>query len=667
MRIVLCLIVLLSFKAFSQVDTASRIVKVQSIDAVRVSIPMLRIRVELPEEAVLDRGQIQLLEPTDVGDLVQKVSGSNLKSYGGLGGLKTVSMRGLGSQHTAVSVDGFTQQSYQTGQVNLGQIQTDNIEGIGVVSFRAPTKRGFLPVSALIKGSALSISTFENSFSEDSLSIRAKLGYGSFNQMDSYGAIKLGREKFFVSAFGKYRQMDGDYDYKFLNGNQLENGVRSNNNYQDYYWGASGGVKVGPRSEIRVGIKQQNVDQQLPGAVILYNNTADESLTTNDTRIFIDWKSADRLNKFGRRVYGSVNRNKMRYFDPTYFNSDGKIDRSYQNDVANLGISGRFNYWIPANITYGFEQSIARLTTSDSLFGAPTRLHSMGILGVSKRYSRWGEFYVNVSGQYILDQTEDISREFVGVNPMVSYQSREFGKKFFRHTLWYKNSFRMPSFNEMYYNQIGNADLNPERANQFNYQLSFIPSEKKKFITVRMNAYFNRVQDKIVAIPTQNLFVWSIQNVGKVDIYGADANISFYKNWGNKWSILFLTNYTFQHAIDVTDSESITYGDQIAYIPMHSGNFDVNVTYKKSGLKISNFASSKRYALNQNIEMNEVPGFVVSDIAIYHRFGKQDYDWNQRLKVQFTVKNILNSSYAYVRSFVMPGRNYLMTLSYEFK
>lgn len=666
MRFVFYLILFSSFQVIGQPDTASKVVKIQTLEMVRVTMPIQELRILQPDEQMLSRRQIQLFEPVDAGDLVQKIGGANLKSYGGLGGLKTVSMRGLGSEHTAISIDGFSQQSHQTGQVNLGQIQTDNIEGISVVSYRAPTQNGFLPVSALIKGSALNIFTFENSFSQDSLNIRAKIGYGSFNQMDAYGAIKLAREKFYVSGYGKFRQMEGDYDYRFLNGNEWEDGIRSNNQYQDYYWGVSGGKKIGSKSEIRFGIKQQNIEQQLPGAVILYNNTADESLFTNDTRIFADWKSTTQYNRFGYRVYASANRNKMRYFDPTYLNSEGEIDRSYVNDGINVGISGRFQKWIPATVSYGYEQSFATLTTSDSLFGAPKRLHSMGILGVSRRFDRWGEVNVNLTGQYVLDQALAGSRVFVGVNPMISYQTRDFGRKFVRHTFWYRNSFRMPSFNEMYYNQIGNSELDPERANQFNYQLSLVPSHNKKYINVRLNAYFNRIENKIVAIPTQNLFVWSIQNVGKVDVYGGDVNISFFKSLRKNWSLHVITNYSFQYAIDITDRESITYGDQIAYIPRHSGNFDVDLMYKNSGLHISNFASSKRYALNQNIALNEVSGFVVSDLAIYHRFGESNYRKN-KLKVQFTVKNMTNSSYAFIRSFVMPGRNFLMTLSYEFK
>ena len=39
---------------------------------------------------------------TNVGDALKHMSGVTVKDYGGVGGLKTVGVRGLGAQHTAV-------------------------------------------------------------------------------------------------------------------------------------------------------------------------------------------------------------------------------------------------------------------------------------------------------------------------------------------------------------------------------------------------------------------------------------------------------------------------------------------------------------------------------------------------------------------------------------
>ena len=70
------------------------------------------------------------------------------------------------------------------------------------------------------------------------------------------------------------------------------------------------------------------------------------------------------------------------------------------------------------------------------------------------------------------------------------------------------------------------------------------------------------------------------------------------------------------------------------------------------------------YNLNiENILANELEGFFLMDASIFHTFKVSSC---QSLKLIGNVKNVLNSSYAYIRSYVMPGINYSISLSYAF-
>ena len=57
---------------------------------------------------VLDRKGIEQLGVQDLSEAVKRFSGVTVQDYGGVGGLKTVSVRSLGAKHTAVSYDGVT-------------------------------------------------------------------------------------------------------------------------------------------------------------------------------------------------------------------------------------------------------------------------------------------------------------------------------------------------------------------------------------------------------------------------------------------------------------------------------------------------------------------------------------------------------------------------------
>ena len=89
----------------------------------------------------------------------------------------------------------------------------------------------------------------------------------------------------------------------------------------------------------------------------------------------------------------------------------------------------------------------------------------------------------------------------------------------------------------------------------------------------------------------------------------------------------------------------------------------MSIYRKTTGVRISNYLVALRYSLNENIPSNVVEGFLIADATLFHTLKVNQ---KQSVKMQFTVKNLFNQSYAYIRSFVMPGRNYLITLSYAF-
>jgi outer membrane receptor protein involved in Fe transport len=155
-----------------------------------------------------------------------------------------------------------------------------------------------------------------------------------------------------------------------------------------------------------------------------------------------------------------------------------------------------------------------------------------------------------------------------------------------------------------------------------------------------------------------------MQNIGRVNTFGAESRIEIKKSFHSIWFTELDANYTYQYSVDVSNKNSPTYLNQVAYIPRHTANFDYTLKRKNSGLHISSTFSSLRYSLTENIVTNEVKGFSIFDANIFTNLKLKE---NHSLRIQFSVKNIFNSSYAYIRYFVMPGRNYLITLSYALR
>lgn len=643
-----CIALLISANCFAQKDST------QLIEMMEVSfVPVLKAN-----SNDLIENKIQEMAAEDAGELIRKFAGVSLKSYGGLGGLKTVSMRGLGSNHSAIVSDGFSLTNNQTGQVNLGQIQAENITNF--VSVVGSSSSFIQPVSAQIGGSSFIIETFENSFSDKKLKIRSSIKYGSFNQKTGYVGVKFTPNKWMFSAFGTYRDADGNYPYSFQNGNLQVKEIRQNNDYQDYNLGGTVGFK-NSKISARVGYKKTNIHQGLPGAVILYNQTQDERLSTNTDLIFADVIHV--RSKFKLRGYLNASQSSMNYFDPTYFNSAGKIDVDYYNRNLTGGVSMNHEFSNKWELFGGVEVIASDLKTNDSTFALPVRMHNYGLIGSRLKLNKI-KFEVSASSQYVHEKNNNgiRAKDRFRVNPFVSITGNPLNNKLI-YEIWYRNSFRMPTFNELYYNNIGNNLLEPEDAHQFSAGFAYRPWHRKLKIIVKANGFYNRVENKIVAIPTKNLFVWSMQNIGKTDVFGAEAIFSMDWQFHPKWKLSSDGNYSYQKTIDVTDKNSPTFRDQIAYIPLHTANLDVALFYQKTGIRISSNFVSERFALNENVAANKIDGFITADVSVFHQFIIKK---THSLQLQLNVKNVFNNSYAYIRSYAMPGINYLISLSYAF-
>ncbi|MBO7660191.1 MAG: Plug domain-containing protein, partial [Bacteroidaceae bacterium] len=82
---------------------------------------------------VMDHGEMLRLGVTDMADALHRLPGITLRDYGGAGGMKTVSVRGLGTKHTGVSYDGVMLSECQGGEIDLSRYSLDNVGSLSLV------------------------------------------------------------------------------------------------------------------------------------------------------------------------------------------------------------------------------------------------------------------------------------------------------------------------------------------------------------------------------------------------------------------------------------------------------------------------------------------------------------------------------------------------------
>jgi outer membrane receptor protein involved in Fe transport len=246
---------------------------------------------------------------------------------------------------------------------------------------------------------------------------------------------------------------------------------------------------------------------------------------------------------------------------------------------------------------------------------------------------------------------------YVSVMPLRTYPE-------FELRAFVKQSFRMPTFNDLYYADMGNSKLDPERATQWNVGAVINRLFATGFLRgfrLSADAYINHVNNKIVAYPKGQQFRWTMLNLGKVQIKGIDAAASVTLNPVSTLELTLRGQYTFQQAIDVTNPADSYYRDQIPYIPRHSGSAIVNAAWRGWGLNYSFIYVGERYNQQENILYNYTQPWYTSDVSISRDFKVK----SAAMRVLLEVNNLLNQDYDVIANYPMPKRNFRVTLSVE--
>ena len=624
------------------------------------------VRIELSNDSILLSGESQIISvkkiglyaSEDIGALTQKIAGITLKNYGGVGGMKTIAYRGISGTNTAIVLDGFALQNTMVGQLDLSNLQVDNVHSLSFTS-GVPSDE-ILPISALMQGNVLSINTFENKQTNDTMEVRYISKVGSFGQFDNYGSYKRSVANSLLSVYAKYRSFSGNYPYTIENGNFSTTSMRKNNQLNEGFGGINYSKDLNPNLKIRTSIHFNQSERGLPGAVILYNETSNQELNQQNTYANVVLENKSEKGKMN--IYNSLNYGYLNYIDPSYLNNSGGLNQWYFNTINQTGVTMNRKIKDSVFMLYGgVEHTFSSLTATNQYAFSPKRYHLQSVLGM-KATLKTLSFTAQVGNHSLQNQQRASVKNTTAWTTYLQLEKRNYHSLLGLPRAWFKQTFRMPSFSELYYNAIGNKELKPELALQYSVGTSY--RFLKNSLHLSLDAYYNKVDNKILAIPTKNLFVWSILNVGRVQILGVDVMLR--KNWNlsNKLEIDASFNYAFQKVQDISDEHSTTFKNQLAYFPMHTLQSEISLLWnKKTGIFLSNSSLSNRYVLNENSESNKLLGFSTFDLTCYY---KMDSYKKNKLKLSLTLKNFTNTTYQYISYFVMPGRNYLMTLSYAF-
>lgn len=608
---------------------------------------------------VLSHEQTSLLGITDIADALHRLPGITLRDYGGAGGMKTVSVRGFGTQHTGVSYDGIMLSDCQSGNINVSRYSLDNVARLSLVI--GDNDDIFIPAKNASSAAVLSIQTIPTPSSDTHPHLTAQIKTGSFGYVSPF--VRYGRslsDKFSFSATGEYVYAENDYPFTLRNISLVTRERRTNSRMNQGHGEVNFMWMPDSRNMLNGKIYFYDNDRQLPGQVRYYTSVSRERL--HERNAFAQLQYTARYDeKLSLRWHAKYNRATSEYTDKTY--GGGVNDANYRQNEAYTSAS---LLYIPKTrwaLCYSADYSFNNLSSSLPTDTRPFR-HTVLQSATAKYHTE----RLTVTGRllhslYLNDAKYGSgARDTRRLSPSLSAAYQVLNEKELYLRASYKNIFRSPTFNESYFFHYGSIDLRPESTDQYNVGVTWRTTYGNgSDVQMTADGYVNHVKDKIVAVP-YNMFIWTNINVGKVLARGLDATFSANHRFGTgRHSLSMNAAYSYQQVENRTYPNSPYYKNQLAYTPMHSGSAAIGYVNPWVCLSLHATGMSSRYANNEHYAGTKVDGYVEFGLTAYRRFTVSRHRFEARLD----AKNILDRQYELVARYPMPGRSYQVMISYE--
>ncbi|MBO7138218.1 MAG: TonB-dependent receptor [Bacteroidaceae bacterium] len=614
----------------------------------------------------LSGADLQALSTTSVADALKYFSGVQIKDYGGLGGLKTINVRSLGAQHVGVYVDGIRITNAQNGTVDLGKFSLSSMESVSL--YNANKLDYCQSASEYASGATVYLQTRRPA--HDSLSVQlrnasfhtwmAKLN-GQFNWRGWQGFID-----------GEYCTSRGDYPFHYHS--QFEDTIGHRANSDIRYGRIEGALFHGGFSS---HIYYYDSERGCPGGIVRrlsdkYTNVGREW----DRDFFAQASYQERFFKwFLFKANTKYTNEYLRYCTDYPENQNtARVNNHYRQQDVYGALCAAFTplSWLSLSTSYDARYSILRadLKRFDDVkrvdqklvFATQINWHDIQAAAslLHQRYSDWT--FAHVGAADPLDRwTPAVSLAYTLYN--ITLRG------------WYKEIFRAPTLNDLYYTQVGNRNLKPEETKQWNLGVEYhldnrqarldgrresqqTTDNRQWSVAVQADAYINKIENRIVCLPLKGTYTWSMMNYGYTFCRGLNATIKGHYAKG-PWNFSLLNSITWQRDVDRTDPEDEDmYDKPICYSP----TFSTGVT-AIAGWRSLQFTTSYLY-VGERMWSKADPEDILEP---YHNIDmKLSYTHNIQkvsLGLCLEVCDVLDIQYEHLPRYPMPGRNYKLTLS----
>ena len=612
---------------------------------------------------IIGSDRIDEIGEGSVAAALRNSPGVFIKDYGSSSGIKLISQRGLGSEHTVVLLNGQRVSVFQNGLVDLGLLPTDELEKVEVI-------RG--GESALFGADAVAgvVNLVTRRPGLDS-SFRASGAMGSFGsqRLQLHGGASRGRWGF-GGGFTQERSTE-NFPYRFHNGNLTFDLSRVNADFESKSGYLESAVTLGDNHDLSAYASSYTSGRGVAGQIVSPASASRARQTDKDNIFQISYRN---VNRSSTSIFTGIQFHHFyeRYQDPDILVANVPVDNYFANREVRFEPRAECSLNPSFRLTCGTEL-VKTVAEGNSVRGTYSRSQA-GIYVASENSIPIGTGPIEKITVYPALRFDAFSSSVNATSPQcgVVAEFRESAVGSIEHIrpvlrLTVGRNFRMPTFNELFYageGGRGNPDLNPERATNMdvggNVSWLFFAEH-----FLQASYYLIDMTDRILWLPAGGLGV-TPNNIAKVRSEGFEI---FYRMTLFEDLLRFETNYTNGSSTKLSADQpgDPSYNKQLIYIPQEMLNISISSTLHPD---ISFIQGVGAYVAGQFIgyrfystdNTSYLPSYSIASLGLRLRA----LVGGMGILARCNVENVFDKDYQVIIGYPMPMRSYRITVGAEF-
>lgn len=565
-------------------------------------------------------------------DLLAQNSQLFIKNYGP-GSLATTAFRGASATHTAILWNGININSSMNGMIDLSLIPVFMLDDISVQYGGSTALWGSAAVAGTIQLN--NQSTFNKG-----LSSSVGANFGSFNTYTQFTKLAYSNNKLNTTVRFSNTTSVNDFEYVNISKNppiiekqQHASFLQSNLMLQNAF-------KISEKLYYSVNAWFQDAKRKIPP--VLFQSNYGSTQHDVNTRIVSELKY-HYSNNSKLMLRNALLNEQIIYYD---FMADKKYHNKALNSINEIESFYNINNSLESNlgINYTFQQAQSEGYFNKPVINRLSFFNSWNLRLINDRlllnfsYRKEWMLHHQIPFTYSLATTFQL-------NDLLSFKTNS------------ARVYRIPTFNDLFWNPGGNPDLKPEDG--FTHEGSFIIFLKDKISgnsIKHTSTYFSRrMENWIVWLPVDA--VWKPQNLMEVWSRGVETESEInFSVQPLRFMLQFATSYVVS-----TSTKALYEGDnsvdkQLMYVPMYSGQGNFRTYFKNMYLNYNITYTGYRYTSSDNTQF--LYPYWLSNIWLAKAFQFKKYHF----EVSARINNLFNENYQVMLNRPMPLRNYQIGL-----